>query len=853
MHPDRWQAIESAFHHAASLDQPARSRYLASLPGDLRDEVDSLLAAESQPLTVSGEIAATLAEIDLPQTHGGQRLGPWRILAEIGSGGMGTVYKAIRDDDQYQKTVAVKIIRTALAQTRLEARFRAERQILAQLDHPFIAGLLDGGAHNGLPYLVMEYVEGQPIDQFAANSHLSLKDRIILFRKVCSAVAHAHQRLIVHRDLKPGNILVLADGTPRLLDFGIAKLLDQDPTEAPLTQTGWFLMTPDYASPEQIKGEAINVSSDVYSLGVILYELLAGRRPYNLKTYSPTELQRAICTGNIPRPELNSDLDTILLKALHIDPARRYSSVTQLDDDLRRYLDGEPISARPDTFLYRSSKFIRRNRIAVALSAVLLLTTLLGAFLVYREGLRAQRRFTQVRALANRVLTEFDPEASKLPNSVKLRSTMVRASMEYLDSLAAESSSDPELIFDVAFSYSKVGDTLGFTRNPNLGQPFEAVLAYSKALRLLEQIPNHPRTKDLEAYTYAHYAATARSVGKPELTVPYYERAIALLPHAQPVTVFETRHGFANYLMVSAELDRAATIAAPLIGEHLPSLGRAARLHSYNLVAEIEASRGNLKEAIRATDAAIALSNAAPLDSIALERASSNLFSKRSRLAFSYEYPSEWQPCAALPSSRRSYELQSSIQEREPTRSVRIAFVTYLLPYLYAQAACDGRIPQPVLNSAHTVYAALQIDKEPIIAAEALAAHRRGDSLAALNLLQPLLARKQQMLTTLLVIGEVLLALNRPADTARVLAPSLDFAHRTASGKLFDAILYRERALPLALMLGDALTRLNRAAEARRIWADALAAAPLVAPGYPLAPSTSHWQSQLSRRLQSLR
>jgi serine/threonine-protein kinase len=323
----------------------------------------------------------------------GSAIGPYRLIRKIGEGGMGSVLLAARSDQAFQKQVAIKFFRLGPERPELLERFRAERQILASLDHPWVAKLLDGGStERGTPYFVMEYVEGLPIDAYCDSKRLAIGERLELFRKVCSAVQHAHTNLIVHRDIKPSNILVRGDGEPKLLDFGIAKLLDPEgPTPgADPTQVDHPLMTPAYASPEQVRGEPITTAADVYSLGVLLYELLAGRRPHDLERRTPPEVLQAIAEEAPPPPSaavtaagaasragtvaalrrrLRGDLDNIALKALRKEPARRYSSVEQFSEDVRRHLSGLPVAARPDTPGYRAGKFVRRHRLGVAAAA----------------------------------------------------------------------------------------------------------------------------------------------------------------------------------------------------------------------------------------------------------------------------------------------------------------------------------------------------------------------------------------------------------------------------------------------------------------------------------------------------
>jgi serine/threonine protein kinase len=849
MTPERWQQIESAFHHATALPPGQLAAYLDTLDPDTRHEVQSLLDAENNPLTLTSEIVDTIEDLQKSDPRLNQRLGPYRILGELGSGGMGSVFKATRDDDAYQKTVAIKIIRANLAHTQLEQRFRAERQILAQLEHPYIARLIDGGTQDGLPYIVMEYIEGQPIDHYVRQRNLSTRDRLILFRKVCEAVQHAHQRLIVHRDLKPGNILVLPDGTPKLLDFGIAKLLDQETNspDGPLTQTGWLLMTPDYASPEQVRGDAITVASDIYSLAVILYELLTGQRPYTLKNYSPSEIQQAICTGIIPPPKVSSDIDNMLLMALRLDPARRYPSVEKFSEDLRRYLEGEPVSARPDTFLYRSTKFIQRNRLAVALTTVLLLTVLTGAALVYREGLRSQRRFSQVRSIANRVLTEFDQEASKLPGNTKLRSIMVRASMEYLDSLAAESTSDPELQYEVAYAYSRVGDTLGYHRGPNLNQPFEAAIAFNKAISLAKAIGDQPKARHLLAYVYAHYAATVPRLGKPEQARAYFEKAMPLIHDADPITAFEVRHGYAHFLLIEGENDLAITILDPALAVPPASLHIGMNLN--HLASDIEINRGNLARAITLINTGLALSNQAGRSTVGYERTAALLLTEKARLTFSRQHASLWQPCQALPIAREAAELFLKLANQDPNKSTSIQAIDSLQIYASTQANCQPDLPTTTYDDIINLYQRINLIPVSAHSTQALRLLRLGKPKDALALIEPHFKHPNQQLETLRIASEIYLALKLPAEAIAILEPAMKIILDPRNQKSFDAIHYRERSLSFAVLLCDAYRMANRNEDATSTWQSALTRVPAVCGKFPPAPSTLHWQRELKSRL----
>ncbi len=383
MSAPEWPRVKQLFQE--SLEQPTERRrdWLEEACGGddaLRRETLSLLDAHQQAET---GFLSVPPEALFQDPLVGQRLGDYRTTAFLGAGGMGTVYRAVRDDGEFRKEVAVKVVPQALRHPAARERFRTEREILARLDHPGIARLLDGGTTGeGLPYLVMELVLGVPITQFVIERRLSLPEIVALFGAVCDAVHYAHRNLVVHRDIKPSNLLVTADGRPRLLDFGIARLVEADTGAALPTATALHAVTPEYASPEQMRGETITTSSDVYSLGVLLYELLAGRPPYEIDRSRPAEMVRVVCEQTPPPPShavhaLRGDLDSVVLKALAKVPERRYVSADALAADLRAHVRGFPVSARPDSWTYRMGAFVRRNAKAT-LAAVLALLGVLG-------------------------------------------------------------------------------------------------------------------------------------------------------------------------------------------------------------------------------------------------------------------------------------------------------------------------------------------------------------------------------------------------------------------------------------------------------------------------------------------
>ena len=440
--PEKWDQLKELFALALEQDPGNRSNFLRhACAGDdaLRSEVESLLSSfdGADAFLEDGPVADLVSAQSRAMT--GRRIGAYRILREIGQGGMAVVYLGERDDQSYRKQVAIKMVKPGIDTEQVLNRFRNERQTLAALDHANIVKLLDGGSsEEGLPYLVMEYVEALPIDQYCDLHRLSIDDRLRLFCEVCSAVQYAHEKLVIHRDLKPANILIAKDGAPRLLDFGIAKLLNPECFQtAPVTRTDWRPMTPEYASPEQIRGQAVTTATDVYSLGVLLFELLTGHRPYRCTGQSLLEMERLVCETDpekasvvINRTEekvardgeertaitpesiatqrglqptelqrlLRGDLDTIVMKALRKEPERRYGSVEEFSQDIERYLSGMPVKARKSTIAYRSGRFLHRHK--ESLSAALVVLGVVAGLAIWQAH-RVARQNTAIVQVAN--------------------------------------------------------------------------------------------------------------------------------------------------------------------------------------------------------------------------------------------------------------------------------------------------------------------------------------------------------------------------------------------------------------------------------------------------------------------
>lgn len=498
--------MQGAFDAVVDLPPPERAAVLDEMcAGDaaMREELESLLAADARTDSF-GEQPAFIIPEDLlseeaEESLAGRRFGVYEIIREIGRGGLGAVYLAARADDEYRKEVALKLIRRGLDTDDILQRFRNERQILAQLDHPNIARLLDGGTSEaGLPYFIMEYVKGEPLLDYCATHQLNTSQRLDLFRKVCAAVSYAHQNLVIHRDLKPSNILVTTDGEPKLLDFGIAKLVTAEEEMFTVTAPGLRAMTPDYASPEQIKGEKITTASDVYSLGVLLYELLSGARPYRLKTSSVEEMYRAITEQEPTKPSaatpdkstianrnskiLEGDLDNIVLVALRKEPERRYSSVENLARDIDRHQTGRPVTARPSTFAYRAEKFFKRNRTGVVAGSLIALAIIAGIFAtlwqsrvaaVERDRARLEaEKAKKINAYMQGILNFSNPNWQSSNPARNRKATIGEALDEALKTVDADLAGEPEIQAEILL-------TLGMTYNGQ-GQ-------YEKAEKLLRR------------------------------------------------------------------------------------------------------------------------------------------------------------------------------------------------------------------------------------------------------------------------------------------------------------------------------------------------------------------------------
>lgn len=498
----QWRRVHELFDGALEVAVDERTLWLESAARsdgpEILAEVQSLLASHEEAseefvLKRVGQAAASLARENQPA-----RAGPYRLVRELGQGGMGAVYLAERDDDEYKTNVAIKLVRGGLDTDLILNRFYRERQTLARLQHPNIARLLDGGTTSGgLPYIVMEFVEGSRITDYCREQNAGIAQRLTLFLDVCKAVDYAHRQFVVHRDLKPGNILVDQSGAVKLLDFGICKLLhSQTQYDDQTIEAGATPLTPDYASPEQIRGDPINVASDVYSAAAVLYELLTDARPHRIDSYTLHGIERGICEKDIVRPslattdksvsrQLQGDLDNILMFALQKDPERRYPSMEQFAADIRRHLNHEPVTARPDTVTYRTRKFLRRRRGFVAAAAAVVLAISAGVFSSVRSARIANENLRLVRQLSNTFVVDIYDAVRDLPGATNARHLIVKTGLHYLDNLSRSSEGDIDFQRELASAYRRIGEVQGHALGANLGNTAEALVSYEKGQKLL--------------------------------------------------------------------------------------------------------------------------------------------------------------------------------------------------------------------------------------------------------------------------------------------------------------------------------------------------------------------------------
>jgi non-specific serine/threonine protein kinase/serine/threonine-protein kinase len=521
-----WEDAKRLFHAALTVEPAGRDAYLREACGgstELLAEVQSLLDFADDSTGFLETPVARVGDLPLSFPDGdaltGQSLGPWRIVGVIGRGGMGVVYRAERADAAFKRQAAIKVVRRGARAADIVDRFRRERETLAALDHPHIARVMDGGSTpDGSPYFVMEYVDGVRVDSYCDEHRLTIDERLVLFRTICDAVQHAHQSLVIHRDLKPDNILVSKDGVAKLLDFGIARLLSEDTRAGDDVATAvTWLMTPDYASPEQVSGRAVTTASDVYSLGVLLHVLLTGVPPYRLTGATQAEIGAALARALPIRPSARlagdaagderaalrgttrgrlvarvaGDLDAIVLRALSRDPRTRYATVQQLAEDLERHRTLRPVMARGEHLGYRAGRFAQRHVVALGVAAGALVLIAAGvagvlwqASIAEAERGRAERRFEDVRQLARAFMFDVHDEIVNVPGTTRARELMVRTASDYLSGLAREAGGDMGLQRELAAAFVRVGDAQGNPYSANVGDIAGARASYERAIEI---------------------------------------------------------------------------------------------------------------------------------------------------------------------------------------------------------------------------------------------------------------------------------------------------------------------------------------------------------------------------------
>jgi eukaryotic-like serine/threonine-protein kinase len=687
-----------AFSEIMDFDPGEREAYFLAhrIPREIRVEVEQLLRFDTEGSDLQGLVADSITDLleGLPLDD---RCGPFRLLRLIGSGGMGSVYLAERADGEVEHRAAVKLLHVSANSSDFMERFLRERQILARLDHPSIARLLDAGRTTaGQPYLAMDYVDGVPVDQYAKN--LDWRETVRLFLEICDAVSYAHRSLIVHRDLKPSNILVDAEGRPKLLDFGIAKILDSDPA-AEQTAAGLMPMTPQYASPEQVTGEPITTASDVYSLGVVLYKMLTGRLPYDVTTLNPAAVARTVCETQPAAPQVTADLDDILMMALRKEPARRYLYVQHLADDLNRALSDRPVLARPDTIIYRATKFVRRNRLSVGVAAVGVLAVASAALVAIGEERVAQRRFQDVRKLAHTFVFELDDQIANIAGTTKARETIVTTGLAYLDNLAKNASGDLTLQDEIA-----------------LGRTSDALVSYEKAGAIFKAIaaadavylPELAEYYNRRAFLILRTGDTGKARENSKLAIDAFARARAIRPLSGAM---EQNYAFSFCILADIDEDaghareawndasRCADSARTLLkNTRTPALIRMLAQADERMGTAAQ-NLGRLTEGLRALAEQESLLNellgAEPRNSF-LHRSRAVLYQFRSSIYLDDEHPNLGDAPAALQSARMYLAAAEEMRQSDPNNKgaqYSRAVATFRVAFALAESDPNTAIP----------------------------------------------------------------------------------------------------------------------------------------------------------------
>ena len=641
MNPQQWQAIGDIFEQVLDLPTQDRAAVLDRECGndtEVRGQVDSLLASyRAAGGFLQDRLKHALASfVETSADALPSRVGAYRLVRELGRGGMGTVFLAERDDDQYHARVAIKLVRPGMDVEFILARFRRERQTLARLQHPNICRLLDGHTTDrGLPYIVMEYIDGRWLTDYATEHSLDIQARLRLFLDVCSAVDYAHRNFIVHRDLKPSNILVDRSGVPKLLDFGICKLLTADAVTGNDTVTA--PMTPNYASPEQLQGDPVTVLSDVYAVGAVLYELLVGRCPRHFDQLTPVAIARTIespiaipsmaADDPMTARQLKGDLDNILMRALDNQPERRYESAAQLADDIRHYLNDEPVRARPDTIRYRTAKYVRRHRQILGAGLLVFVALTMGLVISLYEARLAAARLDQVRNLANKLVFDVHDAVRDLPGATKARQVIIQTGVDYLNATLPSVNGDPRAEVELAKAYRRLGDVQGDVGSANLGDPAGALERYRSALSLVEDAMRRD-PKNLDARTeainmYDRIGTLQGDTGQLRDAAHTFKQGIDLgIPFASSADA-DFRSALANVYLGSSDTKRN-------MGDYAGALGDAQEC--LRLAQDVAARRSSDPEVIRGLATAYATVGMAQNNLVQLEQARDNYQRGRAEL-----------------------------------------------------------------------------------------------------------------------------------------------------------------------------------------------------------------------------
>jgi len=725
LNPEQWQIITPYLNQALDMEEGQLQEWLARFQAEnpmLAEQLIALLR-EHSVLKEAGFLEQNIAAATPSPGLAGQSVGPYKLIRQIGQGGMGSVWLAERSDGRFDRRVAVKFVNLALLGRGGEKRFKREGSILGRLSHPHIAELVDAGVSlSGTPYLVLEFVEGERIDSYCDQRKLDVEARVRLFLEVTAAVAHAHSNLIVHRDLKPSNVLVSAQGQVKLLDFGIAKLLEgteQEGAATLLTALAGQAMTPEYAAPEQVKGEPVTAATDVYALGVLLFVLLTGRHPAGEKLRAPADLVKAIVEieprrmsdavipgeeggqtatpgaaqrGTTPdklRRLLRGDLDTIVARALKKNPRERYASVTALGDDLGRYLRHEPIRVRPDTITYRAAKFIRRNRYSFTAATLALAAILTGAIVAVYQARVAQRRFQDVRNLAHTFVFDLYDQVARLEGSTQVRENMVRTGLEYLDNLGRDAGSDLELQKEIAGAYLKIGDAEGYPTKPNLGRTADALASYRKAGDIYQTIAarNPAFLPDLARF-YLSYAGLVRLTHDLQPARDLAQSAIVTFDRMRPSQGFEgdLEMVYAQAWCTVGDLDddlgdphrawtevgRCRQLARDRHNNKNDRGALSMLSQADELLASASQELGNLQQALQAIDEDESALNQLIADeprNPGLHRRQALLHEMRSQLYYYDLSPNLGDPARALPHARRYLEAAEEMVRSDPANS----------------------------------------------------------------------------------------------------------------------------------------------------------------------------------------